>query len=231
MFGGSGAKNVGSRRVKPLRDIEPRLLFLQLGFVKAYDRVEHQFLWQTMHAMGFSGKTIKLVKGLAQGGYAKVHVNEDFTRNIPIQRGVRQSCPLASYLFTLTTQALMDSIREGMNRGSITGIQIKPDLQLVHRLFANDIGFCLQMKEENFREVRKKIAQFELASGALLNVQKSVISPMRDEDPPSWLEATGCIVAAPGERFKYLGLLSGRDIQTEEYTAYVKLKYEKKLKH
>ncbi|KAL3675001.1 hypothetical protein R1sor_024949 [Riccia sorocarpa] len=97
--------------------------FLQLDFVKAYDRVEHQFLWQTMHAMGFSGRTIKLVKGLTQGGYAKLHVNEDFTRNIPIQRGVRQGCPLAPYLFTLTTQVLMDSIREGMNRGSITGIR------------------------------------------------------------------------------------------------------------
>ncbi|KAL3697022.1 hypothetical protein R1sor_011098 [Riccia sorocarpa] len=125
----------------------------------------------------------------------------------------------------------MDSIREGMNRRSIIGIQIKPDLQLISRLYANDTGFCLQMNEENFREVREKIAQFELASGALLNVQRSVISPMRDEDPPQWLETTGCIVAAPGERFKYLGLLSGRGIQAEEYTAHVKLKYEKKLKH
>ncbi|KAL3686920.1 hypothetical protein R1sor_013229 [Riccia sorocarpa] len=153
-------------------------MFLQLDFVKAYDRLDHGFLWQTLAAMGFSDRTIRLVKGLAQGGLATVHVNEDFTATIPIQRGVRQGCPMAPYLFTLTTQVLMDTIQAGINDKTIKGLQIDQDHQLVHRLFANDTGLFLQMDERVFLEAKARINLFEKASGALLNLHKSVIIPI-----------------------------------------------------
>ncbi|KAL3697957.1 hypothetical protein R1sor_012033 [Riccia sorocarpa] len=153
-------------------------VFVQLDFVKAYDRLEHGFLWRTLASMGFSEATLKIIKGLAQGGLAMVHLNEDFTQSFPIQRGVRQGCPLAPYLFTLTTQVFMDTIQAGVNDGSIRGLKINDQQQLVHRLFADDTGLFLEMEEEVFRAARDKIAMFETASGALLNLQKSIIIPM-----------------------------------------------------
>ncbi|KAL3689319.1 hypothetical protein R1sor_015628 [Riccia sorocarpa] len=184
--------------------------------------------------MGFSPKAIKLIKGLAQGGLAKVHLNEDFTKDIPIQRGVRQGCSLAPYLFTLTTQILMDTIQAGVNEGSIRGIQIDQNQQLVHRLFADDTGLFLEMDEGVFDEARKRIALFETASGALLNVSKSLLIPMgglNRQQLPEWLGNTGCRIAETGQRFKYLGLLSGIDVRNEELKDQVKLQYEKRLKH
>ncbi|KAL3694948.1 hypothetical protein R1sor_008599 [Riccia sorocarpa] len=201
-------------------------MFVQLDFVKAYDRLEHGFLWQTLTGMGFSAATIKLIKGHAQGGLAKVHLNEDFTETLPIQRGVRQGCPLAPYLFTLTTQILMDTIQAGIDEGSIRGLQIDNNHQLVHRLFADDTGLFLEMNEDVFRAAREKITLFEEASGTLLNVQKSVIIPLGMLDarlPPPWLNETGCTIAAPGDRFKCLGLLSGSDVTNTKLKEQIKL--------
>jgi hypothetical protein len=64
--------------------------FLKLDFVKAYDRVETNFLWGTMEAMGFCSKFVKLVKGLALLGTTKVHFNGIFTDPIMPGRGVKQ---------------------------------------------------------------------------------------------------------------------------------------------
>ncbi|KAL3675613.1 hypothetical protein R1sor_025561 [Riccia sorocarpa] len=167
-----------------------RCIFLQLDFVKAYDRLEHKFMWQTLQKMGFSDRSINLIKGLAQGGLAKIHINEDFSRELPIQRGVRQGCPLAPYLFTLTTHVLMDAIQQEVESKRIKGLQVGEEKQLVHRLFADDTGICLLEDEEVFRTARVTITEFEVASGALLNLQKSIIIPMGTEDPPAWLRDT-----------------------------------------
>ncbi|KAL3681274.1 hypothetical protein R1sor_024230 [Riccia sorocarpa] len=210
---------------------EGKARVLMLDFVKAYDRLEHKFLWQTLQKMGFSDRSIKLIKGLAQGGLAKIHINEDFSLELPIQRGVRQGCPLAPYLFTLTTQVLMDAIQQEVENKRIKGLQVGEEKQLVHRLFADDTGICLLEDEDVFRTARETITEFEVASGAMLNLQKSIIIPMGTEDPPAWLRDTGCTVAALGERFNYLGLLSGTNVGAEEYTEHVKKKYEKRLKH
>ncbi|KAL3681393.1 hypothetical protein R1sor_024349 [Riccia sorocarpa] len=46
-------------------------IFCKLDFMKAFDRVQHQFLWDTMIAMGFSLEFIDLVKCLVADGTAK----------------------------------------------------------------------------------------------------------------------------------------------------------------
>ncbi|KAL3697755.1 hypothetical protein R1sor_011831 [Riccia sorocarpa] len=109
--------------------------------------------------------------------------------------------------------------KAGINSGEIRGLQIDRNNQLVHRLFADDTGLFLQMEEDVFLEAKQKIHLFELASGALMNVQKSVVIPLgerEDRSVPHWIRHTGCTIVEPGSRFKYLGLLSGMDVTNNE---------------
>ncbi|KAL3692706.1 hypothetical protein R1sor_006357 [Riccia sorocarpa] len=76
-------------------------LFLKLDFVKAYDRVRHSYLWATLEALGSGQETITLFQGLMVGAEAVVHVNGSFTKDFSMERGVRQGCPLAPFLFAL----------------------------------------------------------------------------------------------------------------------------------
>ncbi|KAL3690752.1 hypothetical protein R1sor_004403 [Riccia sorocarpa] len=77
--------------------MELKGIFVKIDFVKAYDRVDHTFLWMVLEKMGFDSHFINLVKGFTCSGAAKVHINGAMTKEIQVGRGVRQGCPLAPY--------------------------------------------------------------------------------------------------------------------------------------
>jgi hypothetical protein len=53
---------------KARKSREPIVMF-QIDLSKAYDRVEHFFMWGLLSAVGFADKFIALIKGLA--GHAR----------------------------------------------------------------------------------------------------------------------------------------------------------------
>ncbi|KAL3680028.1 hypothetical protein R1sor_022984 [Riccia sorocarpa] len=50
-------------------------LFVKLDFIKAYDRVDHKFLWRVLEEFGFDAEFIALVQGFTCAGTARVHLN------------------------------------------------------------------------------------------------------------------------------------------------------------
>ncbi|KAL3679685.1 hypothetical protein R1sor_022641 [Riccia sorocarpa] len=75
-----------------------KAIFVKIDFVKAYDRVDHEFLWGILQKMGFDNKFVELVQGFTLCGKAKVHINWAFAKEIQLQHGVRQGCPVAPLL-------------------------------------------------------------------------------------------------------------------------------------
>ncbi|KAL3696513.1 hypothetical protein R1sor_010589 [Riccia sorocarpa] len=65
-------------------------IFLKLDFVKAYDRIRHAFLWETLSKMSFSDKVFRLIQGLMRDAAATVHHDGDFTEDFPVTRGMTQ---------------------------------------------------------------------------------------------------------------------------------------------
>lgn len=78
-------------------------ILLMVDFMKAFDRLDHIFLRDTLRALGFSEFFIMLVMVLVSGGASKIHVNGMFSEEFNLDRGVRQGCPLASLLFALSS--------------------------------------------------------------------------------------------------------------------------------
>jgi hypothetical protein len=60
-------------------------LFLSLDFEKAFDRVNHEYLWTTMEWLGFGAHFILLVQSLLTHATSRVFVNGRFTSEIPLQ--------------------------------------------------------------------------------------------------------------------------------------------------
>ncbi|KAL3686155.1 hypothetical protein R1sor_004177 [Riccia sorocarpa] len=165
---------------------DQNVLFVKLDFMKAYDRVAHGFLWDTLGAMGMGEGTVDRIKGLVEGGSSEVHVNGSFTKAITIGRGVRQGCPLAPLLFAMTTQPLMRALREEERRGNIQGLNLGGGHSLLHQLFADDTGICITAEEEQFEKLMEVIQEFESASGACLNLQKSIVMQLKPGPQPTW---------------------------------------------
>jgi hypothetical protein len=96
----------------------PIAMFL-IDFSKAYDQIEHFYLWETMSALGFAEEFLDLIRGLVVPGTAKVHFNGLFTQRFALQRGVRQGCPLAPLLYSISTQPLMVLFNEKLKEGCL----------------------------------------------------------------------------------------------------------------
>ncbi|KAL3687388.1 hypothetical protein R1sor_013697 [Riccia sorocarpa] len=58
---------------------EHDVIFVKLDVMKAYDRIAHGFLWDTLSTMGMGEDSLDRIRGLVIGGTSKVHVNGCFT--------------------------------------------------------------------------------------------------------------------------------------------------------
>lgn len=59
------------------------IIFMKLDFKKAFDRVDHEYLWATLHMMQLDPFVINFIQGLVTNAEAKVHVNGLFTPSFP----------------------------------------------------------------------------------------------------------------------------------------------------
>ena len=65
--------------------------FIFLDQEKAFDRVNHEFLYKTMKAFGIGPSFIHWVLQIYSNATTRVKVNGFLSENIPLRRGVRHS--------------------------------------------------------------------------------------------------------------------------------------------
>ncbi|KAK3523341.1 hypothetical protein QTP86_029604, partial [Hemibagrus guttatus] len=77
-----------------------RSLAVDLGLIsldqeKAFDRVEHQYLWKTLEAFGLSPSLIAMMKVMYQDVESVLKINGGLSVPFKVQRGIRQGCSLS----------------------------------------------------------------------------------------------------------------------------------------
>ncbi|CAI5993344.1 unnamed protein product [Closterium sp. NIES-65] len=92
-------------------DGEDWYLFL-VDFQKAYDTVSRPFLFKTLEKPGLPGQFVKWTAGLHKGSGTRLAINGWLGERVEMQRGVRQGCPLAPYLFLCALEPLCAEIRK-----------------------------------------------------------------------------------------------------------------------
>jgi exonuclease III len=143
---------------------------------KAYDRIDHKYLWAAMHNFRIPETFINTVSSLYEHAYTSVAINGVLSEPFQVTRGVRQGDPLSCLLFNLAIEPLACMLRSNPDLNGYE-IESKQMEKLIINLFADDAVVFLK-KGDRFDTLKKALDIWCIASGAKFNTEKTEILPI-----------------------------------------------------
>ena len=148
-----------------------KLMFLLIDQKKAFDRVNHKYLFKTLKALNLPQNFIDWVKIMYKESHSHIKINGSLTKRIKIKRSVRQGCPLSMLLFILTAEGLTQKIKVNTK---IKGYKITPSIEKKIVAYADDTTLILT-DLTLIKESLNTINSYCKASGAEINTDKTKI--------------------------------------------------------
>ncbi|CAI5961730.1 unnamed protein product [Closterium sp. NIES-64] len=145
---------------------------LMVDFQKAFDSISRDFLFSTLRKLGLPENFVPWTEGLHKGAGTRLHINGWTGEKVAVEKGVRQGCPLAPYLFLCAVEPLCQEI----NRKKL-GIGKKGVGKLAYLGYADDTSLLLQGAEQ-LQTASKVLSNFGEESGLKVNEGKTVIFPL-----------------------------------------------------
>ena len=145
---------------------------VKLDLEKAFDRVNHKFMFKVLQKLKLSKNMIKWIEILYSNPSCQIEVNGALSPLIRILRGIRQGCPLSMLLFGIVLEALIQKIN--MNDEGLNGIKFGRDTQLKLQVCADDLTVYISDKR-SLEIVMNQIRLFGLNSGQRVNDDKTQI--------------------------------------------------------
>ena len=165
-------------------DTETLVLFDQ-DQEKAYDRVNHEWLFRVLDTVNVGPRALRFFKNLYHHPHVQFAVNGYFCAPLPIKRGVLQGDPSSCLLYILSYQPFMVHLKQ-QGIGIQLGSPDKP-LLVTGAAFADNSMLFLSShaQAEAFFQSR---ATFDLASESKLNPESAthVIQRAGSTQVPTW---------------------------------------------
>jgi len=183
---------------------EENIGFLFLDQEKAFDRVDHGFLFETLHAFGFGNVFISWIKLLYMDVSSILKIGGGLSQPISIQKGIRQGCPLSGQLYALAVEPLLCLLRK-----ELSGLRIGDDLHSVKlTAYADDITVIVK-EQKDIDIINYSIGLYERASSAKLNWGKTEAFWCNEKTMP--LPVIPENVRWEKIGFKFLGIFMGSE--------------------
>ncbi|CAI5475491.1 unnamed protein product [Closterium sp. Yama58-4] len=145
---------------------------LMVDFQKAYDTIARPYLFETLRKLGIPEQFVRWTEGLYRGSGTTIAINGWVSTRVEMQRGVRQGCPLAPYLFMCALEPLCLEIgRKGL------GVKPEGGTALTYIGYADDTTLILK-GEDQLRSAAEILERFGDLSGIRTNKGKSVVVPL-----------------------------------------------------
>jgi hypothetical protein len=142
---------------------------------KAYDKINHEYLWEVLNAFNLPETFTKTLKSLYQNASTQVAINGFLSDPFKITRGIRQGDPLSCAIFDLAIELLACMIRKEPNLKGITIPGVKEPLKA--KFFADDTSLYMN-KLDKFEIVQMLLQDWCLISGVRFNIEKTEVIPI-----------------------------------------------------
>ncbi|CAC5384509.1 unnamed protein product [Mytilus coruscus] len=139
---------------------------------KAFDRVEHKYTIQVLKKMNFPPGIIRWIEIIYKDIKSTIQINGQLTKEIKIERSIRQGCSLSMTICTLIIEPLASNIR---NSKDIKGINL-PKRKEKCALFqhADDCSTIIT-EISDYDHLVKEFKRFGEISGSKINESKTEI--------------------------------------------------------
>lgn len=139
-----------------------------VDFTKAFDSVEHEFVWKALTEQGIPQKYVRLLAKLYDNSQAKIRTERE-GEPFALGRGVKQGDPLSPKLFT----ALLESQIRKLNWDTEHGININ-GVNLTHLRFADDIVLVARSAEK-LEQMLIDLEKTSAEAGLQMNPKKTQV--------------------------------------------------------
>lgn len=184
-----------------------------------------------IRCLGFSSGWISVIMRCVEAVSYSFLVNGKPTKVVVPKRGLRQGDPISPYLFLLCVEGISELVMKKEREGALNGIRLCPGAPRIHHLlFADHSYIFAKATEEECRCLLSVLKSYEMASGQVVNLQKSsvVYSKNVKEDMRQHLtEVLGVQQAEAHDRYLGLPTFVGRN-KTQTF-AFLKQKLATKL--
>ena len=141
-------------------------------FAKAYDTIDRNFLFATMHMLGLGQGFINTARALLPAEtLSRAKVNNFISNPVAFLAGVRQGCPLAPLLYLCIGEALLRFLR---HRG--LGVDVDGH-RFIAGQYADDTSAFLSSSAD-LAPFRGAMSTFAQATGQVLNPFKTKVLPI-----------------------------------------------------
>ncbi|OJT09202.1 LINE-1 retrotransposable element ORF2 protein [Trametes pubescens] len=141
---------------------------------KAYDCIDHYYLWKALEHANFPRNFIETIKTLYSNAVSCVMINGVRSATFRIWRGVRQGDPMSCLLFAVAIEPLACALRSS----TLRGILIPGDTErLIANLFADDTTVFLGAGDD-YSEAIATTSVWCRASRARFNLEKTEVIPV-----------------------------------------------------
>ena len=143
-------------------------ILLSIDFKKAFDSINHKFIFKTLKHFGFGKEYINMVRTLHQGAENAILNGGTTTRYFKLERSCRQGDCLSPYLFILAIETLCYKIKQC---SSIKGITCHGN-EFKYSAYADDLTAFLK-DSSSVNELIKILKNFRAVSGLEINLSKT----------------------------------------------------------
>ncbi len=126
---------------------DQELVFFLLDFEKTFDRIEWNFLFTALSKLGFNSTWVRWVRTLYLHATSVIRINGEAGLVFQLAQSIHQGCPLAPYIFILTTDVLGHMLEDP--RYDVEGLNLPRGGRLRDQTFADDTALYLKGDQAN----------------------------------------------------------------------------------
>ena len=136
---------------------------------KAFDRIDHSYISIILKTFGFKYTFIRWVNILYNNIFSSIIVNNHISTSFPVQRSVRQGCPLSPLIYVLCLEPVLQRIRDSPD---VKGLQV-PGILTPCKLtaYADDCKFFIK-DHDSAKKIIEHFNNFGNFSGSKLSLDK-----------------------------------------------------------